>query len=373
MRRYRHLLSLVGMLGSLVLATPAEAAQFESWRFSPQQNQLVFTTDSAVQPKAQFLSNPARIVIDLPGTTLEQPTVNQVIGGSIQAIRIGQFDAETTRVTIELSPDYAVSPEQIVIRGESSQRWTIELPPRSELANGSVTNQSANVESGGGGTRLARLRRTAQAAPLTSMPAALSSVVPTMPEAVPEAETRTLPTNIVIAIDPGHGGGDPGAIGIGGLQEKDVVSAIAYDVAKILEESGVQVVLTRTDDREIDLEPRVQIAQRANSNLFVSIHANSISLDRPEVNGLETYYYSSGNQLAQVIHDAILQELAMTDRGVRQARFYVLRNTSMPAVLVETGFVTGAEDAQNFNDPAWRNQMAEAIAAGIVQYVQQGL
>ena len=372
MRRYRHFLSLVGMLGGLVLASPAEAAQFESWRFNPQQNQLVFTTDSAVQPRAQFLSNPARIVIDLPGTTLEQPTVNQIIGGSIQAIRIGQFDAETTRVTIELSPDYAVSPEQIIVRGESSQRWTIELPS-AESASGSIADQSGEIEPGRRSARLARLRRTTQAIPPTPMPAARSSVVPTLSEATPEAETRTLPSNIVIAIDPGHGGADPGAIGIGGLQEKDVVSAIAYDVAEILEKSGLQVVLTRTDDREIDLEPRVQIAQRASSNLFVSIHANSISLDRPEVNGLETYYYSSGNQLAQVIHDAILQELTMTDRGVRQARFYVLRNTSMPAVLVETGFVTGAEDARNFNDPAWRGQMAEAIATGIVQYVQQGL
>jgi N-acetylmuramoyl-L-alanine amidase len=63
----------------------------------------------------------------------------------------------------------------------------------------------------------------------------------------------------------------------------------------------------------------------------------------------------------------------MPDRGVRQARFYVIRNTSMPAVLVETGFVTGAQDAQNFNNPAWRQQMSQAIAAGIMQYVQQEL
>lgn len=148
-----------------------------------------------------------------------------------------------------------------------------------------------------------------------------------------------------------------------------MVSEIAYDVAEILEKSGVQVVLTCSDDREIDLEPRVQIAQRANSNIFVSIHANSISLDRPEVNGLETYYYSSGNRLAQVIHDAIMRQLSMIDQGVRQARFYVLRNTAMPAVLVETGFVRGAQDAQNFNDLAWRTQMSQAITAGIVEYV----
>ena len=357
MQRYRHLLGLVSLLGGLALASPTEAAQFESWQFDSQQNQLIFTTDSEVQPRAQFLSNPARIVIDLPGTTLERPTIRQAIGGPVRSVRIGQFDAETTRVTIELSAGYTVNPEQVVVRGESAQRWTVELPPieaasgelssRLEILTPSITPRSNSVDAATPAAQLPPNPRT------------------------PEAETTAVPAGIVVTIDPGHGGGDPGAIGIGGLKEKDVVSAIAYEVAEILEQSGVQVVLTRSDDREIDLEPRVQIAQRANSDLFVSIHANSISLERPEVNGLETYYFSSGNRLAQFIHDAILQRLTMIDRGVRQARFYVLRNTSMPAVLVETGFVTGAQDARNFNDPAWRTQMSQAIASGIVEYVQQ--
>jgi N-acetylmuramoyl-L-alanine amidase len=92
-----------------------------------------------------------------------------------------------------------------------------------------------------------------------------------------------------------------------------------------------------------------------------------------EVNGLETYYHSSGNRLAQVIHQSILRLVTMRDRGVRQARFHVLVNTSMPSVLVETGFVTGAQDARNFNDPAWRSCMAQGIATGILQYAQQAL
>ena len=370
MQRYQYLSSLVGLLGGLAIAIPVEAAQLESWRFDAQQNQLVFTTDEAVQPTAQFLFNPARIVIDLPGTTLDQPTINEVIGGTVQAVRIGQFDAETTRVTIELSADSALSPEQVVVRGESSQKWTIDLSPTQTAATERMVNQAGSASPDQDNSRLERLIRTTPAASPTPIP---SPTVAPAATNVPNAEIPALPTGIVVTIDPGHGGGDPGAVGVGGLKEKDVVSAIAYEVASILEASGVQVVLTRSDDREIDLEPRVQIAEQARADLFVSIHANSISLDRPDVNGLETYYYSSGNQLAQFIQAAILRQLSMRDRGVRQARFYVLRNTAMPAVLVETGFVTGAEDAQNFNDPNWRARMAQAIASGIVEYVQQDL
>lgn len=174
-------------------------------------------------------------------------------------------------------------------------------------------------------------------------------------------------------IDPGHGGRDPGAVGIGGLQEKNVILPISRRVAALLEQNGVQAVMTRSDDRFISLRGRTDMASRARANLFVSIHANAISLSRPDVNGVETYYYSSGQRLAQTIHRSMLQSTGMRDRGVKRARFYVLRNTSMPAVLVEVGFVTGREDAPRLSDPRFRDQMAEAIARGILQYVQQNL
>lgn len=175
----------------------------------------------------------------------------------------------------------------------------------------------------------------------------------------------------VIVIDPGHGGRDPGAVGINNLQEKGVVLDIGKQVAEILEQNGVQAVLSRYDDREIDLAPRVQMAERVNADLFVSIHANAISMSRPEVNGIETYYYSTGLRLAQTVHRSLLQATGANDRGVRRARFYVLRHTSMPAVLLEVGFVTGREDAPRLASSAYRTRLAEAIARGILQYVRQ--
>ena len=178
---------------------------------------------------------------------------------------------------------------------------------------------------------------------------------------------------VVVAIDPGHGGRDPGAVGIGGLQEKQVIFPIAQQVAAILREQGVEVVMTRNSDIELDLDPRVQIAERASADLFVSIHANAINLSRPDVNGLETYYYSNaGASFARTVHDVVLNTMGMSDRRVRQARFYVLRRTSMPAILIEVGFVTGAEDIHNLRDPEWRSRMADAIARGILAHIQRG-
>jgi N-acetylmuramoyl-L-alanine amidase len=175
----------------------------------------------------------------------------------------------------------------------------------------------------------------------------------------------------VVIVDPGHGGPDPGSVGIGGLQEKGIVLDIGNQVALLLQRYGVQAFVTRNDDRDLDLEPRVQMAEQSQAAVFVSIHANAISLSRPDVSGLETYYYQSGQELAQTIHQSILQTTGIADRGVRTARFYVLRKTSMPSVLVEVGFVTGQDDAMRLSNPAYRSQMADAIARGILQYLQK--
>lgn len=174
---------------------------------------------------------------------------------------------------------------------------------------------------------------------------------------------------VVVMIDPGHGGRDPGAIGIGGLREKDINTTISNRVQQRLQEAGLTVLMTRTGDQWVDLAPRAEYANRVGADVFVSIHANAISMDRPEVNGLETYYFSSGQRLAQSIHNSVLRGTDLGDRGVRQARFYVLRHTDMPAVLVETGFLTGATDAARFRNPAAVNQIADAIARGVLDYL----
>lgn len=215
---------------------------------------------------------------------------------------------------------------------------------------------------------------SSQAISLTLRP--YSAEVAPPPVAVrPEPELSDRPVipdgKIVIAIDPGHGGRDPGAVGIGGLSETDIVNPMSHRIKELLEQQGVRVVLTRETNRTVDLEPRVQLANRLDVNLFVSIHANAISMSRPDVNGVETYYYQTGGELARVMHSHLLQATGGPDRGVRTARFYVLRNTRMPAVLLELGFVTGAQDAPRLANPAYRERLSQAIARGILQYVRQ--
>jgi N-acetylmuramoyl-L-alanine amidase len=204
-----------------------------------------------------------------------------------------------------------------------------------------------------------------------SGPAPIASAPPGAPR--PSGSTPPVPRarqgQLTVVLDPGHGGGDPGAIGIGGIREKDITLAISRRIQQSLQDKGINALITRADDTEVELQPRVDYADRANADVFVSVHANSISLSRPDVSGLETYYYSSGLRLAQTIHNSLLERTTLDDRGVRRARFYVLVNTSMPAVLVETGFVTGSDDAARFRDPAALNGIADGITAGILQYL----
>jgi N-acetylmuramoyl-L-alanine amidase len=184
--------------------------------------------------------------------------------------------------------------------------------------------------------------------------------------------TRPIPRGkVVVLIDPGHGGKDPGAIGIGGVREKDIILPISQRIAQVLQQNGVQVVMTRNSDYFVSLPGRVQMAERVGADVFVSIHANAIGGGRTDVNGLETYYYDNGLGLARAVHNSILQSVNVRDRRVRRARFYVLRRSSMPSILVETGYLTGREDVSKLQNPAYRNQMADAIARGILQYLRR--
>jgi len=193
------------------------------------------------------------------------------------------------------------------------------------------------------------------------------------PSSKPSTPLPSVPrTGTIVVIDPGHGGGDPGAVGIGGIRESEITLDISRQVVALLKQQGVEAVLTRSRDEEIDLEPRVQFAERANADVFVSIHANSFDASRTDVSGIETYYYSggSGQALAKLVQNSLLQELGARDRGVKSANFYVIKYTSMPAILVETGFVTGSEDAARFRTAAGRSRIAKAIARGILEYIR---
>ena len=190
------------------------------------------------------------------------------------------------------------------------------------------------------------------------------------PQPVAPSSPRSTAQRPVVVIDPGHGGPDPGAVGIGGIYEKEIVFDISVQVANLLQQQGVQVLLTRRDDRDLGLEPRVQLANQVRAAAFLSIHANAISLARPDVNGVETFYYYSGGQaLAAAVQRQLLADTGMRNRGVKRARFYLLRRAAVPTALVEVGFVTGQEDAPRLADAGFRTQIAIAITRGILNYL----
>jgi N-acetylmuramoyl-L-alanine amidase len=198
------------------------------------------------------------------------------------------------------------------------------------------------------------------------------------PRIIPPRPRYTPPSNLanrgrgVIVIDPGHGGNDVGAIG-NDIYEANVVLAISLKLGRILQEMGYTVIYTRTDNTEVELQPRVDLAQRANADIFVSVHANSLEARLNSVSGIETYYAPGANlsgRLASFVHNQIINLTGSKDRGVRTARFHVIRRTTMPSILVETGFVTNPQESVNLNNPSYQERMAQAIARGVDQFMK---
>lgn len=175
----------------------------------------------------------------------------------------------------------------------------------------------------------------------------------------------------VIAIDPGHGGLDPGAVGFG-LFEKDVVLKVGKLLESELTQRKHETVMTRDRDLDLELQPRCNLANDKWADLFVSLHCNGHS--NPTARGFETYYFPGsqmGGLLASSIHTAVVQTCEISaDRGIKTANFLVLRNTSMPAVLVELAFITNEQDAARLTSERWQANAAKAIAAGIDSYLR---
>ena len=171
-----------------------------------------------------------------------------------------------------------------------------------------------------------------------------------------------------VVIDPGHGGPDSGAIGPAGIREADVTLEIGRMVRQALERQHVRVVLTRTTNTMVGLEERPDIARREGGIVFVSIHANASQYSSKK--GTETYYGTPESaSLASTIQSEVVQALGEPDRGVRAADFYVVMNSPMPAVLIETAFISNPAEEQLLRNPATQRRIAEAIARAIVRYL----
>lgn len=173
----------------------------------------------------------------------------------------------------------------------------------------------------------------------------------------------------IVVIDPGHGGADTGALKAG-IAEKDINLAIAKKVAAILVMKGVHVEMTRWTDSTVSLQERVEFSNSKRTDVFVSIHINSSV--RPEVHGLETHYYTDpGYEVAKIIHKSIISKIDEVDRGLFKSRFYVINHTGAPSVLVELGFLSNDNERNSLLTEERKQKSAEAIAEGIINYLNQ--
>ena len=353
---------LLGLL-ALQAELPAWAGStLSAWRFSPE-GSLEIRTAPGIQLQAFFEEGPPgkgpRVWIDLPGAPGRTRTVPA--GGSLREVRIGRPDSGTTRLVLEFQPGTRLDPRQLRLVGTARDRWRMDfrgLPQRSTLAVGEG-DLEAPTRSMGWISRTTDdfSNRGRSTSPLPLNPSGL-------PE-VPRGRYR-------VVIDPGHGGPDPGAVGINGLRETDVVLDVSLQVAQLLQARGVSVSMTRTSEVDVDLPPRVALANNIGAHVFVSLHANALSMDRPDVNGVETFYFEGGSsrQLASIIQNRLMAVSPGTpDRGARPGRFYVIRRTTMPSALVEMGFVTGSLDAPRLADPNFRRRLAMAVATAILEYL----
>jgi N-acetylmuramoyl-L-alanine amidase len=317
---------------------------------------------------------PPRLYIDLFNTKLAMASKDPITieDGLLRQVRVGQFSADTVRVVIDMTGPG--EPSAFLLA--DPYRLVVDIKPRK------VGPATATLDKG--------QKRTV----------------------APQAKAlQSGPSIRKIVLDPGHGGKDPGAIGVGGIAEKDIVLAVAQKLAgKLRQEMGVQVILTRSDDRFIALEDRTATANAQEADLFVSLHMNASP--NSEARGLETYYLDKTTDeaslrlaarenatsrknvsdlqfilsdmtqnlkledsitLAHHIQHSLVNSMSknmaeVKDLGVKKALFYVLVGARMPSILVEMFFITNQTEGRAMSQENYQNAVVDALYDGIVKY-----
>lgn len=181
-----------------------------------------------------------------------------------------------------------------------------------------------------------------------------------------------------IVVDPGHGGSDAGAIGNQNVAEKDVTLGIALELKKMLAAKGANVVLTRSSDKDVayigasdkeELAARVNVANRMDADLFISIHADAYSTQ--DAQGTTTYFYEKTNEdrrFAQILQSNLVRQVGLFDRGFEENDYYVLENTHMPAILAEVAFLSNPQEAKLLSKSSFWRKAALGLYNGINNY-----
>jgi N-acetylmuramoyl-L-alanine amidase len=322
---------------------------------------------------------PPRIYVDLFNAKLAMDSKEPITveNGLLRQVRVGQFSPDVVRVVIDMTS----LREHSIFLLPDPYRLVIDFQGQ----NGEIVAAENKIR-----------KRTVMVGGKSNPP--------------PNLGVRK------IVLDPGHGGKDPGAVGVGGIAEKNIVLAVAKKLAKKLkEEMGIEVVLTRTDDRFIPLEDRTAIANAEEADLFVSLHMNASP--NGEAKGVETYYLDNTTDeaslrlaarengtsrknvsdlqfilsdmtqnmkledsitLAHRLHQSLVDSMSkrltdVKDLGVKKALFYVLVGARMPSVLVEMLFITNKTEGRAMSQESYQNAVVDALYDGIVKYKESVL
>lgn len=174
---------------------------------------------------------------------------------------------------------------------------------------------------------------------------------------------------MLICIDAGHGGTDPGAVN-GKYFEKTAALEIAKKIGALLERAGAKIMYTRTADKKLELGERCRIANKAKADYFISIHLNSSV--KESANGIETFAYTTvgtAHKLAKVVQKELVAATGARDRGAKAANFQVLRDTKMPAILIETGFISNNTECSNLFKASYQDSIAKAVAKAVAEFL----
>ncbi|MDJ0785956.1 MAG: N-acetylmuramoyl-L-alanine amidase [Myxococcota bacterium] len=392
----RRIATLAALLAFATLAMGAkrppglgDVSDVRTWSYPTFTRVVVETTRASRGALRHLAANPAagrgeRLYVDLPGIWVGAGVDPiRVRDGLLDGVRLGQNTPRTTRLVVDLS------------RYSRHRLFFLSAPHRLVLDVYGPRDGKAG-----------------RPPPAVSPPGRKPSPRRSVP--VPSMSVGRLPLELrpvqKVVIDPGHGGKDPGAVGLNGLREKDVNLVVAKDLAERLRARGFDTFLTRTGDETLSLEERTARAEGAQGDVFVSIHANAAR--RRGAHGIETYFLDANHErhalrvaarengiapsalddlqrtladlrvgevgsysqaLARAVHPELIRGVkashgSVRDLGVKRGPFYVLFLSSMPSILVETGFVTNRSDARRLGSRFYRNVLAEHIARGLSRY-----
>jgi N-acetylmuramoyl-L-alanine amidase len=436
----RRMGSLVLLLGATDLARGALIVAVRVWP-ADDYTRVTIESDQALQAQHQLLQNPPRLVIDIDGLELSA-ALRELVGKVrsddpfIAGVRVGQFSARVVRLVVDLKQP--VRPQQFALEPVAAYRHRLvfDLYPTHEhdpllalIREKEVAEKNAARDVRDAlGEFIARVDKAAlPQAPTPSLPEVLAQMgaaasaplqtrAPAAPPPLPSAaEMQRIDRLIIVALDPGHGGEDPGAIGPSGLREKDVVLAIALQLRdKLNAVPNMRVMMTRDEDFFVPLHERVRKARRVQADLFVSIHADAFM--RPEARGASVFALSESGATsaaarwmarrenaadlvggvnvaakdAQVMRamldmstaaqikdslklgQEVLRPLGKVGRlhkpRVEQAGFAVLKAPDVPSILVETAFISNPQEEALLRDPGYQAELVEALATGIRRY-----